>query len=277
MIKYSVEDGRLTEPSAEGEVKNMELLNQIIDAVKDAAVIYRSAKDDLQIETKGDKNNLVTVYDKRIQDFLYKRLREILPGCAFLGEEGDGEKTVPDGYCFIIDPIDGTTNFIRGFAHSAICVGLAKQKKLLAGVVYDVDKNDLYSAEKGRGAFLNGKQIHVHTNDIEQSVVLFGTSPYNRENARRTFDMAEKVFMKALELRRTGSAALDICYVASGKADLYFECVTHPWDWAGASLILTEAGGIIQTLEKEPLPINAASSILCGNAVNTKEFFEIVE
>lgn len=254
----------------------MELTNQIIKAVKEAALIYKSAKDDLQIEMKGDKNNLVTAFDKKIQDFLYTRLREILPGCSFLGEEGDGEKSVQDGDCFIIDPIDGTTNFIRGFEHSAICVGLAKEKELISGVVYDVDKDNLYYAEKGYGAYLNGSPIHVTDNPIDQSVVMFGTCPYNRELAHKTFVMAEKVFDRALELRRSGSAALDICYVASGKADLYYEMVIHPWDWAAAALILTEAGGTIHTMERTPLPMNTASSVLCGNNTNIEEFYQII-
>ncbi|OKZ80907.1 MAG: hypothetical protein BHV98_03410 [Clostridium sp. CAG:217_53_7] len=104
----------------------MDYLEPMTAAVRAAANIYRSAKNDLHIEVKGeDKNNLVTAYDKQIQDFLYKKLSAAFPGCAFLGEEGGGKIEVPMGLCFIIDPIDGTTNFIRNFEHSAISVGLA--------------------------------------------------------------------------------------------------------------------------------------------------------
>lgn len=131
----------------------MDYLEPMTAAVRAAANIYRSAKNDLHIEVKGeDKNNLVTAYDKQIQDFLYKKLSAAFPGCAFLGEEGGGKIEVPMGLCFIIDPIDGTTNFIRNFEHSAISVGLAVDRKMVAGVVYDVDKDNLYAAQRGCGA-----------------------------------------------------------------------------------------------------------------------------
>ena len=127
----------------------MDYLEPMTAAVRAAANIYRSAKNDLHIEVKGeDKNNLVTAYDKQIQDFLYKELSAAFPGCAFLGEEGGGKIEVPMGLCFIIDPIDGTTNFIRNFEHSAISVGLAVDRKMVAGVVYDVDKDNLYAAQR---------------------------------------------------------------------------------------------------------------------------------
>lgn len=133
----------------------MDYLEPMKAAVRAAANIYRSAKNDLHIEVKGeDKNNLVTAYDKQIQDFLYKELSAAFPGCAFLGEEGGGKIEVPMGLCFIIDPIDGTTNFIRNFEHSAISVGLAVDRKMVAGVVYDVDKDNLYAAQRGCGATL---------------------------------------------------------------------------------------------------------------------------
>ena len=202
----------------------MEYLAPMTAAVRAAANIYRSAKNDLHIEVKGeDKNNLVTAYDKQIQDFLYKELSAAFPGCAFLGEEGGGKIDVRMGLCFFIDPIDGTTNFIRNFEHSAISVGLAVDRKMVAGVVYDVDKDNLYAAQRGCGATLNGRAIHANRSALDHSLLLFGSCPYERELAHRTFQMVEKAYTRVLEIRRTGSAALDICYVASGKADLYFD------------------------------------------------------
>ncbi|MDD7357802.1 MAG: inositol monophosphatase, partial [Eubacterium coprostanoligenes] len=133
------------------------MLNQIIEIVKKAGEIYRSAGDDLGICEKSSSVDLVTKYDKKIQDFLYTELKKVVPDAQLFGEEGDGNKELTDGYCFIIDPIDGTTNFIKGFQHSAISVGLAKDKELIIGVVLDPDLNNLYYAEKGKGAFLNGK------------------------------------------------------------------------------------------------------------------------
>lgn len=253
------------------------MLNDIINIVKKAGEIYKKAGGDLGIEKKGSAVNLVTKYDKRIQDFLFEELEKIVPGCRFLGEEGDENKSLTDGYCFIIDPIDGTTNFIKGYQHSAISVALAKDREIIIGVVLDPDLNNLFYAEKGKGAFLNGKPIHVSDCGMEKSLVLFGTCPYEHELAHKTFALTEKIFYRAVEVRRGGSAALDICYVASGKADLYYEMILRPWDWAGASLILSEAGGKAYTFDKEPLDADRIASFVCGNDNSLRDFYEILQ
>lgn len=253
------------------------MLDKIIDIVNKAGEIYRNACGDLGIEDKGSAVNLVTKYDKLIQDFLFEELKKAVPDCKFLGEEGEGNKSLTDGYCFIVDPIDGTTNFIKGYQHSAISVGLAKDREMIIGVVLDPDLNNMFYAQKGCGAFLNGKPIHVSNCKIEDSLVLFGTCPYEHELAHKTFELTEKIFYKAIEVRRGGSAALDICYVASGKADLYYEMILRPWDWAGASLILSEAGGEAYTFEKEPLDADRVTSFVCGNKNSLKDFYEILQ
>ena len=253
------------------------MLNKIIDAVLKAGEIYKNASGDLGIEDKGSAVNLVTKYDKMIQDFLFTELEKIVPGCKFLGEEGDDNKVLTDGYCFIIDPIDGTTNFIKGFQHSAISVGLAKDREMIMGVVLDPDLNNVFYAEKGKGAFLNGKPIHTSDCSLDKSLVLFGTCPSEHELAHKTVELTEKIFYKAVEVRRGGSAALDICYVASGKADLYYEMILRPWDWAGASLILSEAGGRATTFEKQKLNANKITSFVCGNERVLEEFYEILQ
>lgn len=251
------------------------MLERIIEIVKKAGEIYRSAGNDLGIEEKGSNVNLVTKYDKMIQDFLINELVKVVPEAQFLGEEGDDNKELTDGYCFIIDPIDGTTNFIKGFQHSAISVGLAKDKELYIGVVYDPDLDNMYYAQKDMGAYLNGKKIHCSECSMSESLVLFGTCPYEHELAHETFELTEKVFYEAVEVRRGGSAALDICYVASGKADLYYELILRPWDWAGATLILNEAGGIASQVNGEELDANEVKSYLCGNRKNIEEFYAI--
>lgn len=253
------------------------MLDKIIEAVKKAGEIYKSAGENLGIESKGSAVNLVTKYDKKIQDFLFSELSGIIPGCSFLGEEGEGSKELSDGYCFIIDPIDGTTNFIKGYQHSAISVGLAKDKELIAGVVLDPDLDNIFYAEKGKGAYLNGKKIHVSDCDLEHSLVLFGTCPYEHDLAKKTFRLTEEIFYRAIEVRRGGSAALDICYVAAGKADLYYELILRPWDFAGATVILREAGGVCMTLEKEEIDCERIRSYVCSNSVNLQEFFETAD
>lgn len=253
------------------------MLKKIIEIVKQAGEIYKNAGSDLAIEDKGSPENLVTKYDKMIQDFLFEQLKKLIPDCTFLGEEGDGNKELTDGYCFIIDPIDGTTNFIKGFEHSAICVGLAKDAEMIMGVVLDPDLDNLFYAEKGKGSYLNGKRISVSDCGIEESLVMFGTCPYEHELSRRTFELTEKIFNKCLEVRRSGSAALDICYVAAGKADLYYEMILRPWDWAAASLILTQAGGKAYTFDKKELDANRVDSFVCGNKKVLSDFYEILQ
>lgn len=251
------------------------MLKRIVDIVYKAGEIYKGAGSDLSVSLKTSNVDLVTKYDKEIQTFLYNGLKRIVPDAALLGEEGDGNKELTDGYCFIIDPIDGTTNFVKGFQHSAISVGLAKDRELIIGVVYDPDLDNMYYAEKGKGAYLNGNRIHVSECDMQTSLVLFGTCPYEHELAHKTFELTEKVFYKALEVRRGGSAALDICYVASGKADLYYELILRPWDWAGATLILNEAGGVCTQVNGDVLSLNSIKSYVCGNKRNIEEFYGI--
>ncbi len=253
------------------------MLQRILEIVRAAGEIYKSAGKDKGIEEKGSAVNLVTKYDRLIQDFLVSEFKKLIPSAHFLDEEGEGDNRLTDGYCFIIDPIDGTTNFIKGYQHSAISVGLAKDGELIIGAVLDPDLNNLYYAEKDGGAFLNGERIRVSDCDLEHSLVLFGTCPYEHELAHKTFEVTEKIFYKAIEVRRGGSAALDICYVAAGKADLYYELILRPWDWAGATLILEEAGGTAKTCEGEALSADRIASYCCGNADNLKEFYEIYE
>ena len=148
---------------------------------------------------------------------------------------------------------------------------------MVAGVVYDVDKDNLYAAQRGCGATLNGHAIHANRSDLDHSLLLFGSCPYERELAHRTFQMVEKAYTRVLEIRRTGSAALDICYVASGKADLYFELILRPWDYAAAIVIVEEAGGVICTTENQPMPIDQIVGVRCGNSENLAEFDALVQ
>lgn len=251
------------------------MLEEIIKAVRGAQKIYLDARGEFGIKTKSSDADLVTKYDAEIQEYLFGELKKIVPGCSFLAEEGEGCKALTDGYCFIIDPIDGTTNFIKGYGHSAVSVGLAKDGELIAGVVLDPDLDNLFYAEKGKGAYLNGKRIYASDCALKDSLVLFGTCPYERELAEKTFALTKEIFYNCLEVRRSGSAALDICYVACGKADLYYELILRPWDIAAACVILEEAGGIYMTAEGEEADPAATQSFVCSGGKNLEEFFNI--
>ncbi len=254
------------------------MLDNIISIVTLAGDIILEAqhiKD--HVESKQGQANFVTKYDVEVQDFLYRKLSEVLPEASFMGEE-DAAKNhqINTGYCFIIDPIDGTTNFIFDYRHSCISVALMLQGEIILGVVYNPYLKELFSAEKGKGAFLNGKQLFVKELALEDGVASIGTSPYYREKADETFRFARLVYDKALDLRRSGSAALDICYVAAGRIVLYYELLLSPWDYAAGSLILKEAGGSISTMNGEPLTFEQPISILAGNQTTVQQFLELI-
>ena len=245
-----------------------QLLENIIHAVRACGTIILNAdRTKSGIDEKAGHANFVTAYDKKVQSELQKRLLEILPEAVFVGEEEDVHASVKDGYAFIVDPIDGTTNFIKDYHASAISVGLIKDAKRYMGVVYNPYLDEVYTAVKGKGAFLNGSPIQVSRQPLENGIVIFGTATYYEEYAKATFDMAYDYYCKALDVRRSGSAALDLCNVAAGRAELFFELRLCPWDYAAGSLIVEEAGGVVTTIDGGELPLNEGCGVLATNAV----------
>jgi len=189
--------------------------------------------------------DFVTEADLAVQSFLIKELRVRYPEADVLSEESD---VIPDknGPVFIIDPVDGTTNLIRRLNQSCVALGLVFEGNPVIGVVYNPFNNEMYWAERGCGAFLNGRRLSVSDNgDIRQSLAVIGTSPYRRDNAEENMRMIKKVFDTCLDIRRFGSAALDMCAVADGRYELFCESDLKPWDFCAGSIILTEAGGKI--------------------------------
>ena len=240
------------------------IIVQIQQAVKEASRIMLSAKRvEESVSSKEGHANFVTTYDKKVQEQLKARLLEILPEAHFCGEEGEDAATdINKGYVYIVDPIDGTTNFIKDFKVSAISVGLAHNGHMKAGVVYNPYLDEMFSAVAGQGAYLNGNPIHVSKAPLSEALVIFGTSPYNQELAERSFRLAYEYFRQAMDVRRTGSAALDLCSIASGRAELYFELILQPWDYAAGSLIVEEAGGRVTTVDEEPIRFDQPCSIM---------------
>lgn len=241
---------------------------QIQQIVKEAADIILSAKRVAEsVSSKEGRANFVTTYDKKVQEHLKTRLLEILPQAHFCGEEGEDANTdINKGYVYIVDPIDGTTNFIKDYKVSAISVGLAHNGHMRVGVIYNPYLNEMFSAVASQGAYLNGNPIHVSKSPLSEGLVLFGSSPYNQELAEQSFRLAYEYFNQALDVRRSGSAALDLCSIASGRAELYFELILQPWDFAAGSLIVEEAGGRITTIEEEPIRFDCPCSVLAVGA-----------
>lgn len=253
-----------------------ELSEKIEAVVKEAGKILTGAVHvEETVEEKSGRANFVTAYDKKVQEFLFKELARVLPEAVFIGEEEEEHAALPEGYAFIIDPIDGTTNFMKGYCVSCISVGLLKSGKPVIGIVYNPYLDELFCGLRGKGAWCNGKPIHVSEHELGEGLVLFGTAPYNEELAERSFKYAYELFTRSLDVRRSGSAAIDLCNIACGRAELYFELLLSPWDYAAGSLILTEAGGRILNTEGKELTFDEKNGVVAGNEKTIRMWHEI--
>lgn len=245
------------------------MLEQIMDVVRRAGEMVLSAHDIAAgTHEKTSAADLVTEYDLAVEAFLKRELPPLCPGAIFYGEE-EAENADPSrGWAFIVDPIDGTTNFVRGLRQSAISVALARDGQVEYAVVFDPYKNEMFSARRGGGAFLNGAPIRVSEKPLAEGIFGMGTAIYRREYLEPTMRVTEQLFRRACDFRRLGAAALDLCDVACGRVELFFEYSLCPWDFAAGSLIITEAGGHISTLRGGPLVLTERCSVWASNDVN---------
>lgn len=243
------------------------MINQVIDIVKQAS---RLMADNITIEQKGNDSNFVTSADVNVQHYLQEKLPQLIPGSTFLGEEEEATNLNSE-YIWVVDPIDGTANFIRGLKASVISVGLMKENKPYLGVIYDPYKDEIYYAERGKGAFVNGKPIHVSDRDFKHAVICTAASLYNKNLAKPCFNIMQEVYMQADDFRRFGAAANEMTYLAAGRIELYFEIRLFPWDMAAGIVIIEEAGGFVEILHEEGLPLDRPAGII---AANGKENFE---
>lgn len=243
------------------------MLDQICEAVREAGAIILSAEtyrgDGMQ---KSGDHNYVTEYDLKVQKYLRGALGEICPEAAFCGEE-DGEQGRGE-LAWVVDPIDGTSNFIHGTGMSCVSVALTRfyEDLPVKAAIFNPYTNELFTAERGKGAFCNGKRLHVSDHDYDHALISFGSTPYDRSMAAPTLEMLHDVFMGALDIRRTGSAALDLAYLAAGRSDGFFEMRLQPWDYAAGELMIEEAGGIITRFNGLRPSLTTPSSILAGTS-----------
>ena len=218
------------------------MLQQVVDIVKEASARMMSGR--FTVMQKDGLANLVTSSDLAVQHFLTDRLAGLLPGCGFLFEEEDF-RALSEEYVCIIDPIDGTANFSRGIADCCISVALARKGEVRLGVVYSPQRGELYTAERGKGAWCNGRPVRVSARPLSDGLLCTAMSTYRKELAQACSDIIYEIYMQCNDLRRWGSAAVELCLLASGVIELYFEMRLQPWDYAAAMLILQEAGGHI--------------------------------
>ena len=242
------------------------MLESIIDIVRRAGELVRSAHDVTAAthEKKGPAD-LVTEYDLAVQRFLRQELLALLPEADFFGEEGQHD-ALTSPWTFIVDPIDGTTNFVRRLHYSDISVALAQDGQTQYAVVYDPFADELFSAQKDGGAFCNGLPIRVSERDMAHAVFLCGSTIYDRSLTEQNFSLIRQLYEKGLDFRRFGAAALDLCQVAAGRVEVFGECCLSPWDYAAGSLIITEAGGIVTDFADTAPNVLRPSSVFASNA-----------
>ncbi|MBP5398741.1 MAG: inositol monophosphatase [Bacteroidales bacterium] len=250
-------------------------IEQIIAVVRDASSLM--TRSGFEVRDKGTRENLVTTSDVAVQERLIARLSELLPGCGFLCEEDDLNDIGGHEYVWIVDPIDGTANYARGNENCAVSVGLIRGGQPYMGVVYSPWRGECYSAVRGRGAFCNGKPIHVSVRSYEDGILFTAMSTYHKEWARSCSDIIYDIYMECNDVRRTGSAAVELCLMAAGFADLYFEMRLMPWDYAAAALVLSEAGGVLCGFDGKNPPLYVPSMMIAANnEENCRRISEVV-
>ena len=247
-------------------MKESGLVEKIMHVARAAGeIILHAERPDAKVSIKSGRANFVTVYDEKVQEYLIGKLSEILPEAHFVGEEEELESFAAGydcGYTFVLDPIDGTTNFMKGYRLSVVSIGLFLDGRPYIGVVYNPYTDQMFGAEKGCGAWENGERIDSGDEPLSRSLVNMGTAPYYEEEITRSaFQIGHFYMRRSLDIRRTGSAAYDLCLVASGKIGLYYEPILSLWDYAAGAMILEEAGGKITDLRGETLAFRGKSSV----------------
>jgi myo-inositol-1(or 4)-monophosphatase len=227
------------------------LMSFAVQAAEAAGLILlEKAREGFLVEYKAALN-LVTDADRAAEQSIVSAIRESFPGHRVLAEEGSTAGSTASPYQWIIDPLDGTTNFAHGFPFYSVSIGLEYAGTCVLGVVLDPVRHELFTAELGAGAWLNGTKLRVsRTEKLDQSLLVTGFAYDVRDNPDNNLDHFARLSLHSQGVRRTGSAALDLCYVAAGRLDGFWEVKLNPWDMAAGFIILQEAGGVTTSFEK---------------------------
>lgn len=250
------------------------MLNTAVKAARRAASVIQRASNNLdliRVERK-QHNDFVSEVDRAAEAAIVETILEAYPKHAILAEEGGARGN--SEYTWIIDPLDGTTNFLHGFPQYCISIALEHRGQVTQAVVYDPNRNDLFTASRGVGAFLNDRRIRVSkTRDLSEGLICTGF-PYREFNKLDAYlAMFKDVLQKSAGVRRPGAAALDLAYIACGRFDGFWELGLQPWDIAAGSLLVLEAGGLITDLDGE------ANYMESGNVIagTPKVFFQLMQ
>jgi len=256
------------------------MLNTAVKAARKAGAIINRASLDIdlvQVSAKG-RSDFVTEVDRAAEEAIIDTLRTAYPQHAFLAEEsGASESGSGDEYKWIIDPLDGTTNFIHGFPQYAVSIALQHRGQLAQAVVYDPTRNELFTASKGRGAFLNDRRIRVSRRSQLRECLIGTGFPFR---SLEHLDTYVRIFRRMTEetagVRRPGAAALDLAYVAAGRLDGFWEIGLSPWDMAAGALLILEAGGFITDFDGEANYLTNGR-VVCGNPKAFAQLLKLIQ
>lgn len=223
-----------------------------------------------------DINNVVSYVDKTAEQIIVDSLKDVLPNAGFITEEGTADTDNIEGYNWIIDPLDGTANFIHGLPHYSVSIALAKGKEVLVGVVYNVCTKEMYNAIKGNGAYKNGIKLSVSkAHSLNESLLATGFPYYKFEEMKQYIQILESLMQKTHGLRRFGSAALDLAFVAEGRYEGFFEYNLQSYDMAAGVLLVQEAGGFVTDFKGESNYLFGGDVVAAG-AVHKELLSEIM-
>ncbi len=229
----------------------------------------------LQVSKKGP-GDFVSAADRRAEDIIQKELLKARPGYSMIMEESGRKDGSDPHHTWIVDPLDGTTNFLHGIPHWAISIALQKDKEIVAGLIYDPIKDELFYAEKGTGAFMRNKRLRVSgRSNMADSVIAAGSPALTRGNHARFQQQSQVIMQNTAAFRRQGAAALDLAYVAAGRYEGFWEYDLSPWDVAAGYIIVREAGGMITTISGQGTPLDG-KSVLASNEKIYKDLKELL-
>jgi myo-inositol-1(or 4)-monophosphatase len=254
------------------------MLNIAIEAAKTAGMFLKKNLGKVRhIQQKdGQEKNLVTEIDKHSEHLIISIIKKHFPRHEILAEES-GSSAAGSDYKWIIDPLDGTTNYTHGLPVFCVSIGVEYKGDLLYGVVYDPNFDELFTAEKGKGAFLNGRKIHVSTTEKLSASLLVTGFPYNiAENPNHAIERFVNFLFHAQAVRRMGSAAIDLAYVAAGRYDGFWEVALNPWDMAAGALLVQEAGGMLSDFSGAQFSVYK-KEVVASNAKVHSQIIEVLK
>jgi len=247
------------------------MLNKIIEIAKEAGEIAREGfQSNFEVDYKTNSSDLVTEYDKKVESVIINFIRKEFPSHSVLAEES-GQSAKSSEFRWVVDPIDGTTNFAHGLPIFSVSIGVQRNGKTIYGVVNDVMMNTIYSAELGNGSYSNNNKLKVSSNfELKKSLLVTGF-PYDLENYLPNIsEKFSEFLLKSRAVRRLGSAAIDFCYVAAGVFDGYWEMNLHPWDMCAGKLIVEEAGGLVTNFTGKDIDIFSKEILATNGRIHSQ-------